>query len=152
MKPPMTMTKQTCNDCGEKFDGETYKTLCRSCFIEFKKNELVTLKSKVERLERENESLKSTSGGVDAELLKKIAKLERDKVKARGEFRAEITKLTEKIALMTLDKYADAPKAKIITISGIDADLLKRLRQLCHPDKHAGSSLSTNVFTQLSRL
>lgn len=99
MKPTTTKTKRTCDDCGEKFEiaaSETYKTLCRFCFIEFKKNELVILKNRIERLERENELLKSTSG--------------------------------------------------------IDADLLKRLRHLCHPDKHGGSSLSTNVFTQLSRL
>ena len=95
----MTKTKRTCDDCGEKFEiaaNETYKTLCRVCFIEFKKNELVILKNRIERLERENELLKSTSG--------------------------------------------------------IGADLLKRLRHLCHPDKHGNSSLSTNVFTQLSRL
>ena len=77
MKPPMTKTKQTYDDCGEKFEiatNETYKTLCKSCFIEFKKNELVILKSRIERLERENELLKSTSG-IDADLLKRLRHL-----------------------------------------------------------------------------
>ena len=95
----MTKTRQICDDCGVKFEvleTEKYKTLCKPCFIEFKKNELVLLKSKIERLENENELLK--------------------------------------------------------TARRIDADLLKRLRHLCHPDKHGGSSLSHNVFLQLGEL
>jgi ribosomal protein S14 len=98
-KKTMTKTKRTCDDCGEKFEiatNETYKTLCRFCFIEFKKNELVILKNRIERLEAENKLLKANSG--------------------------------------------------------IGADLLKRLRHLCHPDKHNGSVLSHNVFAELSRL
>ena len=99
MKPPITKTKRTCDDCGEKFEiaaSEIYKTLCKTCFIEFKKIELDYLKNRVKQLENENKLLKANGG--------------------------------------------------------IDADLLKRLKHLCHPDKHGGSSLSTNVFTQLSRL
>lgn len=95
----MTKTRQKCDDCGVKFEvaeTEKYKTLCKPCFIEFKKNELVLLKSKIERLENENKLLR--------------------------------------------------------THGGIDADLLKRLRHLCHPDKHGGSSLSHNVFSQLAKL
>lgn len=95
----MTKIRQICDDCGVKFEvaeTEKYKTLCKPCFIEFKKNELVLLKSKIERLKNENKLLRT--GG------------------------------------------------------GIDADLLKRLRHLCHPDKHGGSSLSHNVFSQLTKL
>jgi hypothetical protein len=33
----------------------------------------------------------------------------------------------------------------------IKPDLLKRLKQLCHPDKHGGSQLSTAVFSELNR-
>jgi hypothetical protein len=32
----------------------------------------------------------------------------------------------------------------------INPDLLKRLKQLCHPDKHGGSQLSTAVFSELN--
>jgi hypothetical protein len=35
--------------------------------------------------------------------------------------------------------------------SAIKPDFLKRLKQLCHPDKHGGSQLSTTVFSELNR-
>jgi uncharacterized membrane protein len=39
-KTKMTKTRQICDDCGVKFEvaeTEKYKTLCKPCFIEFKK-------------------------------------------------------------------------------------------------------------------
>lgn len=35
---------------------------------------------------------------------------------------------------------------------GIKPDLLKKLKQLAHPDKHNGSQLSTAVFSELNKL
>lgn len=95
----MTKLKRTCKDCGETFEiatNETYKTLCKTCFVEFKKVELDYLKNRVKQLETENKLLKT--GG------------------------------------------------------SIDADLLKRLKHLCHPDKHNGSPLSHNIFAALGKL
>jgi predicted nuclease with TOPRIM domain len=37
------------------------------------------------------------------------------------------------------------------TTGGISSDLLKRLKQLCHPDKHQNNQLSTAVFSELNR-
>lgn len=34
----------------------------------------------------------------------------------------------------------------------IDKDFLRRLRQLCHPDKHANSELSKAVWEQLEKV
>lgn len=34
----------------------------------------------------------------------------------------------------------------------IDAELLKRLRQLCHPDKHNDSELSRKVWQRLEEV
>ena len=95
----MTKLKRICEECGEVFEvleTEKWKTLCKSCFIEFKKSELDYLKDRVKQLETENKLLKANSG--------------------------------------------------------INADLLKRLKHLCHPDKHNGSSLSHNVFAVLGKL
>jgi hypothetical protein len=91
----MTKTKRTCEDCNKEFEvleSEKWKTLCKSCFIEFKKYELDYLKDRVKQLETENKRLKANS------------------------------------------------------------DLLKRLKHLCHPDKHNGSPLSRNVFAVLGKL
>jgi hypothetical protein len=34
----------------------------------------------------------------------------------------------------------------------IDGDFLKRIKHLCHPDKHGGSELATKVFQQLMKM
>lgn len=34
----------------------------------------------------------------------------------------------------------------------IDLDFLKRLRQLCHPDKHSNSELSQKVWARLEEV
>lgn len=42
-------------------------------------------------------------------------------------------------------------RLRLQTISGISPELLKKLKQLCHPDKHGNSQLSTAVFSELNR-
>jgi hypothetical protein len=98
--------KKYCTDCGQLFEiatNETYKTLCKPCFVESKKSELERLRINLDRLVRENIRLRSQLG------------------------------------------------SGIRTNSGISPDLLKRLKQLCHPDKHQNSQLSTAVFSELNR-
>jgi DnaJ-class molecular chaperone len=101
--------KKYCADCEQQFEiatNETYKTLCKPCFIESKKSELERLQINLDRLVRENMRLRLQLGS--------------DR---------------------TTGKQSQA----------IKPDLLKRLKQLCHPDKHGGSQLSTAVFSELNR-
>lgn len=73
----MTKTKRTCEDWNEEFEvleSEKWKTLCKSCFIEFKKYELDYLKDRVKQLKTENKLLKANSG-IDADLLKRLKHL-----------------------------------------------------------------------------
>lgn len=98
--------KKYCIECGQQFEiatNETYKTLCKPCFVESKKSELERLQINLDRLVRENIRLRAQLG------------------------------------------------SGIRTNGGISLDLLKRLKQLCHPDKHGGSQLSTAVFSELNR-
>lgn len=38
------------------------------------------------------------------------------------------------------------------TASELDADLLKKVRFLCHPDRHGGSKLANDVFVELQHI
>ena len=101
--------KKYCIECGQLFEiapTENYKTLCKPCFIDSKKNETESLQNEVIRLRAENYRLK--------------------------------------LRLADNSSYRNQPKT-------IKPDFLKMFKQLCHPDKHQNSQLSTAVFSELNR-
>ena len=53
--------------CGESFDDEGFKTVCRSCFAKSKRNEVENLKQRIRYLESKQDGFE-----INDELMKKI--------------------------------------------------------------------------------
>lgn len=97
----------------------------------------------------------------DSKLLAKIAKLERDKVKASDELGnvqsshdKEVKKLKQQISILNSAlSLSQAASSERNAPKGFDDKLLKRLKQFCHPDKHQGEntkSIATDLMQELN--
>lgn len=67
----------------------------------------------------------------------------------------KVSNLQDKINLLELETLLYGTKVSQSTIFGnskIDQELLKKIRMLCHPDKHAQSQLSVSVTKEINNL
>ncbi|MEP6636689.1 MAG: hypothetical protein ABJB97_08170 [Acidobacteriota bacterium] len=108
--------------CGTR---ESWQIRCRRCYAQSKREELTELKS-------ENEWLRD-----------EVARLKREQRAARG----DIDLMVELLRLRAEnERLRGAPRGRL------DPEFIKRLLMLCHPDKHAGSRLATDVTQKLLAL
>jgi integrase len=116
------MTRR-CIDCGVHLpaDALVYVTQCKACYIAGRKLELARLREEVADLRGENNELR-----MKLDLQAAVIRAERDE---NNELRERMRK-----------KATKQPPA-------IEPDMVRRLLQLVHPDKHANSEAAT-VCTQ----
>lgn len=136
---------KTCQACNEVFSemGEWQK-LCKPCFAKSKRaEEALAQNMEIERA--------------------RLLYLENERAKMLYEERARADKLENKKEKLTIQ--ISALNWRIYALEGqlymlkknnentvFTPDFIKKVRMLCHPDKHNGSELSHNVFKVLNGL
>lgn len=61
----------------------------------------------------------------------------------------QLERLQHKVA--RLESELEVVRLQLTETKSLEGKMLKRLKQLCHPDKHGNSALSNSVFSELNR-
>ncbi|MER2527108.1 MAG: hypothetical protein ABTR07_04180 [Candidatus Competibacter denitrificans] len=133
----MAIQHVACTDCGQFFtreDGEEWKTRCLSCF------------KKQKRVGRNGQVAASPAPALErisVQLLRVSAQRWQEQF---HEANAECQRLKGKLSLLELRQEYQQE------VLGTLREMLPRLRQLCHPDRHSNSTAANIATTWLNTL
>lgn len=133
------MLQKFCVDCGEAFEvdeDKAWATRCYPCWQDWSDRQG---KRRVEQLTQQVEYWKAKAGGDDS----KVRELEAEVARYRKQT-AKLQREVSRLELLLITEQAKGAPPRY-NGQGIPPDMLRRLIQLVHPDKHGGSEAATKA-------